>query len=63
MLRSCWPCMRTGMGKAIPHCTCTAHVIHVYVFSMRKVEIASLGGPDEFGEFYRRLKTEGLSPA
>ena len=51
------------MGKAIPHCTCTAHVIHVYVFSMRKVEIASLGGPDEFGEFYRRLKTEGLSPA
>ena len=24
---------------------------------MRKVEIASLGGPDEFGEFYRRLKT------
>lgn len=24
---------------------------------MRKDEIASLSGPDEFGEFYRRLKT------
>ena len=25
--------------------------------SMRKDEITSLSGPDEFGEFYRRLKT------
>ena len=53
VLRSCWPCMRV---RQIPHCTCTAHE-YPHVCSMRKVEIASLGGPDEFGEFYRRLKT------
>ena len=32
-------------------------LLHIAGHSMRKDEIALLSGPDEFGEFYRRLKT------
>lgn len=39
--------------------TIHSHTLQILLFvycRMRKEEISSLGGPDEFGEFYRRLK-------
>lgn len=49
--------MECGVCLTLPCITTETHAHCSQLCRMRKDEIASLSGPDEFGEFYRRLKS------